>query len=137
MPERPPAAARLPRHTPLSELVDLVAVEEEGFVTADGRLGRALACTGLNPRIQSDAGAELTAALFGQALSFLPPEAHLQLVVLNRPLRGEAWVPAHLAQYRPPPGPLADVYLPALEAAYTRELAGRHVADLRFYAVLT
>ena len=110
------AGPPLPRHTPLSELVPVLAVEEGCFITLDGRYGCVLACSGLNPRIQGGAAADATAARFGEALSFLPAGAHLQLVVTSRPLRGAEWVPAHLAQYRPPPGPLAD-YVRDLGAA--------------------
>lgn len=141
MPERPHrhddhARPVLPRHTPLGALLPVLAVEETHFVTDDGRYGRALACTGINPRIQGAAAAESTAARFGAALGVLPPGAHLQLVVVNRPLRGEEWVPRHLAQYHPPTGPLAD-YVRDLDAAYRRELAGTHVPELRFYAIIT
>ncbi len=129
---RPP----LPRHTPVGALLPVLAVEEGCFVTTDGRYGRILACTGLNPRIQGAAAAELAAARFGAAVAVLPPDAHLQLVVINRPLRGEDWVPRHLAQYRPPAGPLAD-YARGLDAAYRRALAGTHIPDLRFYAIVT
>jgi len=126
---------KLPRHTPVSDLLPLLAVEETHFVTTAGRYGRVLACTGINLAIQGTEAAELTVGRFADALTFLPPDAGLQLLVLNRPLRGAEWVPAHLAQYDPPPG-LLD-YVGALGAAYAAELADRHVADLRFYAVLT
>ncbi len=113
----------------------LLAVEEDHFVTLDGRVGRALACTGLNLAIQSVAAADATAGAFADLLNFLPQGARLQLVAINRPLRGADWVAEHLAQYRPPAA-LGD-YVRALGAAYERELAGRSVPDLRFYAVLT
>ncbi len=126
---------KLPRHTPVSDLIPLLAVEETHFVTTVGRYGRVLACSGINLAIQGAEAAELTIGRFGDALTFLPPDAGLQLLVLNRPLRGADWVPTHLAQYAPPPG-LAD-YVRALGVAYGEELADRHVTDLRFYAVLT
>ena len=143
MPSRPTPARghpdargpQLPRHTPVSDLIPVLAVEETHFVTTDGRYGRTLACSGINLAIQGTEAAGLTVGRFGDALTFLPPDAGLQLLVLNRPLRGDDWTPAHLAQYAPPPG-LAD-YVRALGTAYGRELAGRHVTDLRFYAVLT
>ena len=137
MPSRPTPARgpQLPRHTPVSDLIPVLAVEETHFVTTDGRYGRTLACSGINLAIQGTEAAGLTVGRFGDALTFLPPDAGLQLLVLNRPLRGDDWIPAHLGQYAPPPG-LAD-YVRALGAAYRQELAGRHVTDLRFYAVLT
>ncbi len=133
--DRAARGPKLPRHTPVSDLIPLLAVEETHFVTTAGRYGRVLACSGINLAIQGAEAAALTVGRFGDALTFLPPDAGLQLLVLNRPLRGADWVPAHLAQYAPPPG-LAD-YVRALGAAYGAELADRHVTDLRFYAVLT
>ena len=135
MPSRSGRGPHLPRHTPVSDLIPVLAIEETHFVTAAGRYGRILACGGVNLAIQGAEAADLTVGRFADALAYLPPDAGLQLLAINRPLRGDDWVPAHLAQYDPPPG-LAD-YARALGDAYGRELAGRHVADLRFYAVLT
>jgi hypothetical protein len=135
MPDGPARGPRLPRHTPVSDLIPVLAIEETHFVTVAGRYGRVLACDGVNLAIQGAEAAELTVGRFGDALAYLPPDAGLQLLALNRPLRGDDWVPTHLAQYVPPPG-LAD-YTRALGVAYARELVGRHVTDLRFYAVLS
>ena len=88
MRRRSPAGPALPRHTPVSDLIPLLHVEEDHFVATDGRYGRVLACTGVNLAIQGDEAAEGTVGRFGEALAYLPPDAHLQLVVLNRPLRG-------------------------------------------------
>ena len=137
MPRRAPRAERgprLPRHTPVGDLLPVLAVEEAHFVTTAGRYGRVLACGGVNLAVQGAEAAELTVARFADALAYLPADAQLQLVVVNRPLRAADWVPAHLAQYRPPPG-LAE-YVRTLGESYARELGGRHVADLRCYAVL-
>ena len=118
-----------------ADLLPLLAVEESHFVTTDGRVGCALACTGINLGIQSDAAAETIAARFAAVLAYLPTDAALQLLATNTPLRADDWVPRHRAQFAPPPG-LAD-YVTLLGDAYRRELAGQYIPDLRFYAVLS
>ncbi|HEX5506147.1 MAG TPA: hypothetical protein VFW96_26245, partial [Thermomicrobiales bacterium] len=85
-----------------ADLLPVLAVEEDHFVTLDARLGRVLACTGLNLSIAADATADQVAAQFAAVLNYLPADARLQLLTVNRPLRAEDWVPAHLARYRPP-----------------------------------
>lgn len=122
------------RRGAVADLLPVLAVEEDHFVTADGRIGAALACTGINLSIESDEAAATIAALFADTLNYLPPGAQLQLLVVNSPLRAEEWVPRHLAQYQPPPG-LAP-YVAHLGEAYRRELGGRHIPDLRFFAML-
>ncbi len=119
----------------VADLLPVLTVEENHFVTLDGRVGVALACSGVNIGIKSDEAAENIAALFAQSLNYLPVEAHLQLLVVNTPLRSDEWVPDHLAQFAPPPG-LTD-YVALLGEAYRRELAGQHIPDLRYYAVLS
>jgi len=119
----------------VADLLPVLAVEENHFVTLDGRIGVALACSGVNIGIKSDEAAESIAALFARSLNYLPVGAHLQLLVVNTPLRGDDWVPQHLAQFAPPPG-LTD-YVTLLGEAYNRELAGQHIPDLRYYAVLS
>ena len=95
-----------------------LAVEEHHFVTVDGHIGAALACTGINLAIQSDEAAATIAALFADTLNYLPLGAHLELLVVNDPLRAEEWVPRHCAQFHPPTGLvsyvgyLADAYGP-------------------------
>ncbi|HET8629458.1 MAG TPA: hypothetical protein VFL91_18720, partial [Thermomicrobiales bacterium] len=118
-----------------ADLLPVLAVEEDHFVTLDARLGRVLACTGLNLSVASDATADQVAAQFTAVLNYLPADARLQLLAVNRPLRAEDWVPVHLARYRPP-APLGD-YVAGLERAYMRELGSREVPDLRFYAALS
>jgi len=118
-----------------ADLLPLLAVEESHFVTTDGRVGCALACTGINLGIQSDTAAETIAARFAAVLAYLPTDAALQLLAINVPLRADDWVPRHLTQFAPPPG-LAD-YVTLLGDAYRRELAGQYIPDLRFYAVLS
>ncbi|HEU5424309.1 MAG TPA: hypothetical protein VFU72_12260, partial [Nitrolancea sp.] len=91
-------------------------------------------CTGVNLALAGDATAAQLAAQFATVLTYLPPGVRLQLVVMNRPHRAAAWVPAHLAQYQAPPalGP----YVAQLADAYQQLLADQPVPDLRFYAVV-
>ena len=129
---------RNPLRGSAADLLPLLHAEEDHYVTTDGRVGRALACTGLNARIQSQEEADRTAARFAQALGVLRRYrgARAQLIALNRPLRGEDWVPRHMAQYDRCPAPLAHVR-EHLGAAYRRELAGRVIPDLAFYIVVS
>ncbi len=123
------------RRGSVADLLPVLAVEEGYFVTTDGRVGCALACTGINLGIQSEAGAEAIAARFAAVLAYLPADARLQLLAMNTPLRADDWVPHHLAQFAPPPG--LTEYVTLLSEAYRWELAGRYIPDLRYYAVLS
>ncbi len=123
------------RRGAVADLLPVLAVEEHHFVTLNGRVGTILACTGINLSIQSDEAAATIAALFADTLNYLPLDAQLQLLVVNSPLRGDEWVPRHLAQYAPPAG--LDAYVAHLAAAYRREVADQHIPDLRFYAILS
>ncbi len=123
------------RRGAVADLLPVLAVEEHHFVTVDGHVGAALACTGINLAIQSDEAAATIAALFADTLTYLPLGAHLELLAINTPLRGEEWVPRHLAQYAPPVG--LSGYLDSLADAYRREVANQHIPDLRFYAILS
>ena len=123
------------RRGAVADLLPVLAVEEHHFVTVDGHVGAALACTGINLAIQSDEAAATIAALFADTLNYLPLGAHLELLAINTPLRGEEWVPRHLVQYAPPAG--LDSYIAQLTAAYRREVADQHIPDLRFYALLS
>jgi len=113
----------------------VLAVEEHHFVTVDGHVGAALACTGINLAIQSDEAAETIAALFADTLNYLPLDAHLELLVVNAPLRAEEWVPQHRAQFHPPTS--LTSYVDHLAEAYRQELGGQHIPDLRFYTILS
>ncbi len=62
---------RNPLRGSAADLLPLLHAEEDHYVTTDGRVGRALACTGLNARIQSQEEADRTAARFAQALGVL------------------------------------------------------------------
>ena len=123
------------RRGAVADLLPVLAVEEHHFVTVDGHVGAALACTGINLAIQSDEAAATIAALFADTLNYLPLGAHLELLVVNSPLRAEEWVPQHCAQFYPPDG--LTPYVDHLAEAYRRELGGQHIPDLRFYAILS
>jgi len=123
------------RRGAVADLLPVLAVEEHHFVTVDGHVGAALACTGINLAIQSDEAATTIAALFADTLNYLPFGAHLELLAINTPLRGEEWVPRHVAQYAPPAG--LDTYVAQLAAAYRHEVADQHIPDLRFSAILS
>jgi len=123
------------RRGAVADLLPVLAVEEGHFITVDGRIGAALACTGINLAIRSDEAATTVAALFAETLTYLPLGAHLELLVINSPLRADEWVPRHRAQFHPPAG-LVD-YIDHLSEAYRRELGGQHIPDLRFYAILS
>jgi len=123
------------RRGAVADLLPVLAVEEHHFITVDGRIGTALACTGINLAIQSDEAATTIAALFAETLNYLPLGAHLELLAINTPLRGEEWVPRHLAQYTPPVG--LSGYFASLTDAYRREVADQHIPDLRFSAILS
>jgi len=123
------------RRGAVADLLPVLTVEERHFVTVDGHVGTALACTGINLAIQSDEATTTIAALFADTLNYLPLGAHLELLAINTPLRGEEWVPQHLAQYMPPAG--LDAYVAQLAVAYRREVADQHIPDLRFYAILS
>ncbi len=123
------------RRGAVADLLPVLTVEEHHFVTVDGHVGAALACTGINLAIQSDEAAATIAALFADTLNYLPLGAHLELLAINTPLRGEEWVPRHLAQYAPPAG--LSGYLASLTDAYQQEVADQHIPDLRFSAILS
>ncbi|MHB8648046.1 MAG: VirB4 family type IV secretion system protein, partial [Thermomicrobiales bacterium] len=123
------------RRGAVADLLPVLAVEEGHFITVDGRIGTALACTGINLSIQSDAAAATVAALFAETLTYLPLGAHLELLVTNSPLRADEWVPRHRAQFHPPVG--LATYVDHIASAYREELGGQHIPDLRFYAVLS
>lgn len=122
------------RRGAVADLLPVLAVAEDHFVTVDGQVGTALACTGINLAIPSDEAAATIAARFADTLTYLPPGAYLELLAINTPLRGEEWVPQHLAQYAPPVG--LSGYLACLADAYRRAVAHQHIPDLRFYAIL-
>src|SRR5262245_18849111 len=108
---------RNPLRGSAADLLPLLAVEEACFVNLAGRVGRVLACSGLNLGLASAEAADRVAARFADALAYLPAGARLQLLASNRPLRAEAWVPRHLAQYRPPAG--LEPYVAHLAETYT------------------
>jgi len=54
----------------VADLLPVLTVEENHFVTLDGRMGVALACSGVNIGIKSDEAAESVAALFAQSLNY-------------------------------------------------------------------
>jgi len=122
------------RRGAVADLLPVLAVEEHHFITVDGHVGTALACTGINLSIQSDTAAATVAALFAETLTYLPLGAHLELLVINSPLRADEWVPRHRAQFQPPVG--LTPYVDHLADAYREALGGQHVPDLRFYAIL-
>jgi len=122
------------RRGAVADLLSVLAVEEGHFITVDGRIGTALACTGINLAIQSDEATTTIAALFADTLTYLPLGAHLELLVVNSPLRADEWVPRHRAQFQPPVG--LTPYVDHLADAYREALGGQHVPDLRFYAIL-
>jgi len=128
---------RNPLRGSAADLLPVLQIAEDHFTTTDGRLGVALACTGLNLDLRGDAEADQVAARFAGVFAALPQGrgARLQLVAVNRPIRAEDWLPGHLAQYRPPPQ-LAG-FVDRLGPAYARELGGRAIPDLRFYAIAT
>ncbi len=126
---------RNPLRGSAADLLPILAIEETHFVTLSGRVGRVFACGGLNLGLASAEAADRAAALFADALAYLPAGARLQLLASNRPLRAEDWVPRHIAQYRPPPG--LERYVAGLAATYAATLNGRAIPDLRFHAVLS
>ncbi len=119
----------------VADLLPVLCVEENHFVLTDGRIGKALACTGLNIQIRSREGADAVASQFAALLNYLPTDLHLQLLVLNAPLQAEEWVPRYLEQFRPPEG--LEQYVRLCGDQLACELAGRHIPELRYYAVLT
>jgi len=123
------------RRGAVADLLPVLAVEEHHFITVNGRIGSAHACTGINLAIQSDEAAATSAALFADTLNYLPLGAHLELLVINSPLRAAEWVPRHRAQFHSPAGLAA--YVDHLAAAYHGELGEQHIPDLRFYAILS
>jgi len=123
------------RRGAVADLLPVLAVEEGHFITVDGRIGAALACTGINLAIRSDEAAATVAALFAETLTYLPLGAHLELLVINSPLRADEWVPRHRAQFHPPVGLAA--YVDHLADAYRESLGGQHIPDLQFYAILS
>ncbi len=119
----------------LSDELPVLDIRETHFVALDGAVGTVLETTGLNTSIMSAEEAEATAQAFASVWNCLEPNYRVQLVVRNRPLRGEEWVPRHIAQYEQAPkhlSPLVDT----LEARYIGLLKGRHVPDLRYYVVI-
>ncbi|MGN6561550.1 MAG: hypothetical protein ACTHMU_02715, partial [Thermomicrobiales bacterium] len=75
-----------------ADLLPLLDLAEDHFVTTTGRLGRVLACTGLNLGIASAATADQVATHFADVLDYLPAGCRVQFVALNRPLGAAAWV---------------------------------------------
>ncbi|HEU5422527.1 MAG TPA: hypothetical protein VFU72_03220 [Nitrolancea sp.] len=120
-----------------ADLLPLLDLAEDHFVTTTGRLGRVLACTGLNLGIASAATADQVAAHFAGVLDYLPTGCRVQFVALNRPLRAAAWVPRHLAEYRRHAPSRLHEAVDLLADAYQTALGAGAVPDLHFYAVLT
>ena len=85
-----------------ADLLPLLTVEEDHFLTTSGAMGRVLACSGLNlgdrERRDGRSPAPPSSPLHSTSC---PADARLQFLAINRPLRAEDWVPRHLAQYQP------------------------------------
>lgn len=119
-----------------ADLLPIVSVENGYFVLTDGRLVAAFECTGTDLAAKEDTAADQVAQLFGRALNVLPPESHLQLLVVSNPLRAEEWVPRHLAaEYDPPPHLRGFVRI--VERWLREQLAGGHVDNQRNYWLLS
>ncbi len=118
-----------------SDLLPVLLIGPEHFITTDGRYGAVLECGGINMRIKSAEGADTVAGLFADLLLFLEPDVHLQLVVDSSPLHAEQWVGEYLDQFNPPPG--LEGYVERTGQWLRRELEGRSVTRLRYLAVVT
>ncbi len=126
----------MPRTQSTANLIPVVELAETHFVTTEGRVGVILEAEGRNMSIMSAEEAEGLVAAYADVLNYLDPGVHLQLVVSNRPLSAEEWVPVHMRQYDACPPRLAHVR-DTLATRYRERLAGRHVPSLRYHIVLT
>ena len=118
-----------------ADLLPVLEIGEDFFVTTDGRYGAVLECSGLNLRHRSAEGADAVAAAFRDLLDFLDPGAHLQLVVESAPLRPREWVGRYAAQFRPPPG--LEGYVARTGAWLAGELSGHSIVRHSYYVVAT
>ncbi len=126
----------MPRTQSTANLIPVVEIAETHFVTTEGRVGVILEAQGRNMSIMSAEEAEGLVAAYADTLNYLDPGVHLQLLVSNKPLSAEEWVPVHMRQYDACPPHLAHVR-DTLTARYKERLAGRHIPNLRYHIVLT
>ncbi len=126
----------MPKTQSTANLIPVVEIAETHFVTTEGRVGVILEAEGRNMSIMSAEEAEGLVAAYADVLNYLDPGVHLQLVVSNRPLSAEEWVPVHMRQYDACPPRLAHVR-DTLADRYRERLAGRHIPNLRYHIVLT
>jgi hypothetical protein len=126
----------LPKQTPAADLVPLLEAHETHGQLCDGRMLIAFSCTGINMSILSRRGRKAVAARFAELLNGLKhtDRVTLQFQVLGDPLRAEEWLPAHMAQFRPPPG--MEGYKEIYGDWARGEMAGRFVPDLRYYVIV-
>ncbi|MDP9381771.1 MAG: hypothetical protein M3Q29_16825 [Chloroflexota bacterium] len=112
----------MPRTQSTANLIPVVEIAETHFVTTEGRVGVILEAEGRNMSIMSAEEAEGLVAAYADVLNYLDPGVHLQLVVSNKPLSAEEWVPVHMRQYDGCPPHLAHVR-DTLAARYKERLA--------------
>jgi hypothetical protein len=123
--------------TPASaaDLLPLLEIGPDHFVTTDGRYGAALECSGLNMSIKSAEGADAVAALVRDLVDFQDLDTNLQLLLDATQIHPDRWVREHQAQFDPPPG--LEGYVERTGEWLRAELEGRKVTRLRYYAIVT
>ncbi|MDP9353141.1 MAG: hypothetical protein M3P51_16595, partial [Chloroflexota bacterium] len=118
-----------------AELLQVLDIGPEHFVTTDARYGAVLECSGLNMSIKSAEGADTAAGLVRDLIDFLDPDTHLQLVLEAGQIHPEQWVEGYQAQFHPPPG--LESYVARTGEWLRGELEGHSVTRLRYYTVVT
>ncbi|MDP9350977.1 MAG: hypothetical protein M3P51_05495 [Chloroflexota bacterium] len=126
----------MPKAQSTANLIPVVEIAETHFVTLEGRVGVILEAEGRNMSIMSAEEAEELVSAYADVLNYLDPGVHFQLVVSNKPLSAEEWVPVHMRQYDACPPHLTHVR-DTLADRYRERLAGRHIPNLRYHLVLT
>ncbi len=126
----------MPRTQSTANLISVVEIAETHFVTVEGRVGVILEAGGRNISIMSAEEAEGLVAAYADVLNYLETHVHMQVVISNKPLSADQWVPLHMRSYDACPPRLARVR-DTLAARYSEQLLGRHIPNLRYYVVLT
>ncbi len=118
-----------------SDLLPVLDIGTDHFVTTDGRYGAVFECSGLNMHIKSAEGADTAAALVRDLIDFLDPGTHLQLNIQGSQLHPEVWMQEYRTEFSPPAG--LEGYVDRTCEQLRRELQGRSVTRLRYQATVT
>lgn len=120
----------------LGDTIPYLHVGNSHLVTRDGRIAAVIECSGRNLGVMSRDGAYDITRRYAHLLNRVGTDTLLQVVVTNRPVDPDDWVPMYMEQYASCPArlrPVRDDYASRLH----EKLTGTHIPLLRYYMVLS